>query len=55
VATDATSSGVNHFLPGLAVNKATSGSTVQLGLTYYYDPNGTTLLAVGFVSSTNAA
>jgi len=31
---DATNSGIDHFIPGLAVNKATSGSTAQLGLTY---------------------
>ena len=35
---DATTSGVDHFIPGLAVNAATSGSTTQLGLTYYYYP-----------------
>jgi hypothetical protein len=51
---DATTSGVDHFLPGLAVNKATSGSTAKLGLTYYFYPSGTTQLAVGFISSTNA-
>jgi hypothetical protein len=51
---DATNSGIDHFIPGLAVNKATSGSTAQLGLTYYFYPSGTTLLSVGFISSTNA-
>jgi hypothetical protein len=51
---DATNSGVDHFIPGLAVNKSTSGSTAQLGLTYYFYPSGTTQLSVGFISSTNA-
>jgi len=51
---DRTNSGVDHFIPGLAVNKATSGSTAQLGLTYYFYPAGTTQLSVGFISSSNA-
>jgi hypothetical protein len=51
---DGTSSGVDHFIPGLAVNKATSGSTTQLGLTYYFYPARSTQLSVGFVSSGNA-
>lgn len=50
---DATNSGVDHFIPGLAVNKATSGTTAQLGLTYYFYPSGSTQLSVGFISSTN--
>ena len=50
---DGTNSGVDHFIPGLAVNKATSGATAQLGLTYYFYPAGTTQLAVGFLSSNN--
>ena len=51
---DATNSGIDHFIPGLAVNKATSGSTAQLGLTYYFYPSGSTQLSVGFISSANA-
>jgi hypothetical protein len=51
---DATNSGVDHFIPGLAVNKATSGSGAHLGLTYYSYPPGSTQLSVGFISSTNA-
>ncbi|HYL43556.1 MAG TPA: sialidase family protein [Ktedonobacteraceae bacterium] len=51
---DATNSGIDHFIPGLAVNKATSGSAAQLGLTYYFYPSGSTQLSVGFISSTNA-
>ena len=31
-------SGVDHFIPGLAVNKATSGSTAHLALYYYFYP-----------------
>ncbi len=51
---DATRSGIDHFIPGLAVNKTTSGSNAQLGLTYYFYPSGSTQLSVGFISSTNA-
>jgi len=51
---DATGSRVDHFIPGLAVNKATSGAAAQLGLTYYFYPSGSTQLGVGFISSTNA-
>jgi hypothetical protein len=51
---DATNSGIDHFIPGLAVNKATSGASAQLGLTYYFYPSGSTQLGVGFISSTNA-
>ncbi len=51
---DGTSSGVDHFIPGLAVNKATSGATAQLGLTYYFYPPRSTQLSVGFTSSANA-
>jgi BNR repeat-like domain len=51
---DATNSGIDHFIPGLAVNKTKSGAAAQLGLTYYFYPSGSTQLSVGFVSSTNA-
>jgi BNR repeat-like domain len=51
---DNVSSGVDHFIPGLAVNKATSGSSAQLGLTYYFYPARSSSLSVGFVSSANA-
>jgi hypothetical protein len=50
---DATTSGIDHFIPGLAVNKATSGASAKLGLTYYFYPAGSTQLSVGFVSSAN--
>ncbi|MEA2161238.1 MAG: hypothetical protein QOD66_3618 [Solirubrobacteraceae bacterium] len=51
---DGTSSGIDHFIPGLAVNKTTSGAGAQLGLTYYFYPPKSTALGVGFISSTNA-
>jgi hypothetical protein len=55
---DATSSTVDHFIPGLAVNKNTSGNTAQLGLTYYFYTNrscgSSCQLNVGFISSSNA-
>jgi hypothetical protein len=36
---DPIGSGVDHFIPGLAVNKSTAGSSANLALTYYYYPN----------------
>jgi hypothetical protein len=53
---DPTNSGVDHFIPGIAVDKATSGSAAHLGLGYYYYPvssctSNTCQLTVGFVSS----
>lgn len=56
IPTDAVSSNVEHFIPGIAVDTATSGSSAHLALTYYYypDANCTTAncqLQVGFVSS----
>src|SRR5262245_26529136 len=55
---DATSSGVDHFIPGLAVDRSTSGSSARLALGYYYYPvaacnSSTCDLTVGFVSSTD--
>jgi Cytochrome P450 len=35
---DARSSTVDHFIPGLAVDRATSGKTAHLTATYYYYP-----------------
>ena len=52
---DPVSSSVDHFIPGLAVDRTTSGSKAHLTLTYYYYPVsdcGTNCdLYVGFVSS----
>jgi hypothetical protein len=55
---DATSSTVDHFAPGIGVDKSTSGTTARIGLTYYFYPNSsctaaTCQLDVGFISSTN--
>ena len=56
---DSATSGVDHFIPGLAANPATSGTTAHLGLAYYYYPNAactstTCQLDVGYVTSANA-
>jgi hypothetical protein len=52
---DSVTSGADHFIPGLAVDKATSGSGAHLGLTYYYYPDATCTggcrLDTGFISS----
>jgi hypothetical protein len=58
VPADPVGSGVDHFLPGLGVDKATSGSGAHLGLVYYFYPQAncttaTCQLDVGFISSTN--
>jgi hypothetical protein len=47
---------VDHFIPGLAVDKSTIGTNAHLGLTYYYYPSAscspqTCQLNVGYVSS----
>ena len=52
---DPVTSTVDHFIPGLAVDPATSGATAHLGLTYYFYPtaacSGACQLEVGFISS----
>jgi BNR repeat-like domain len=52
---DDLTSGVDHFIPGLAVDPTTSGSTTKLALTYYYYPDATCAggcqLDVGYISS----
>ncbi|HXM19695.1 MAG TPA: sialidase family protein [Terriglobales bacterium] len=53
---DALTSTVDHFIPGLAVEPATSGSTAHLGLTYYFYGSAncdasTCALYAGFISS----
>jgi hypothetical protein len=55
---DATASTVDHFIPGIGVDRSTSGASARLGLTYYFYPNrsctaATCQLDVGFISSTN--
>jgi hypothetical protein len=53
---DPVTSTVDHFIPGIAVDPATSGSTAHLGITFYFYPkasctSATCQLGVGFVSS----
>jgi hypothetical protein len=53
---DPVASTVDHFIPGLAVDPASSGATARLALAYYYYPQAgctaaTCQLDVGFVSS----
>jgi hypothetical protein len=55
---DATSSTRDHFIPGIGVDRGTSGGSARIGLTYYFYPNrsctaATCQLDVGFISSTN--
>ena len=55
---DATTSGIDHFIPGIGVDRTTSGTTARLGLTYHYYPSAnctasTCQVAVGYLSSTN--
>jgi hypothetical protein len=58
IPTDPVGSGIDHFIPGLAVDKTTSGTTAHLVVTYYYYPRSnctstTCQLDVGYSSSTN--
>jgi len=55
---DPVSSTVDHFIPGLAVDRTTSGASARVGIAYYFYPNSscsssTCQLNVGFISSTN--
>lgn len=55
---DATTSTVEHFVPGIGVDKSTAANSARIGLTYYSYPNAsctaaTCQLNVGFISSTN--
>ncbi|WP_438295445.1 hypothetical protein [Streptomyces sp. HUAS TT7] len=55
---DAVTSGADHFIPGIGIDKATSGTTAKIGLYYYFYPNAncttsTCQLEVGYISSTN--
>lgn len=55
---DPVGSSVDHFLPGIGVDRTTSGSSAHLALTYYYYPKAscsvsTCKLFAGYVSSTN--
>jgi hypothetical protein len=58
VPVDAVTSTVDHFIPGIGVDHATSGATAKVGLYYYFYPTAnctaaTCRLEVGYVSSTN--
>ena len=55
---DATSSTVDHFLPGIGIDPATSGSSAHITIVYYYYPvsncsASTCRLEVGFVTSSD--
>lgn len=55
---DAATSTADHFIPGIGVDRATSGSTARIGLTYYYYPTAsctasTCQLDAGYISSVN--
>jgi hypothetical protein len=55
---DPVTSTVDHFIPGVGVDRATSGANIHVGVTYYFYPNtnctvATCQLAVGYISSAN--
>jgi hypothetical protein len=56
---DATTSTVDHFVPGIGVDRSTSGASTRIGLTYYYYyptascTSSTCQLDVGYISSVN--
>ncbi len=55
---DTVTSGVDHFIPGIGVDRNTSGSGAHIGITYYYYPVAnctfaTCALRVGYISSAN--
>jgi hypothetical protein len=55
---DATTSTVDHFLPGIGIDPATSGSSAHMAVVYYYYPNtncsaSTCQLEVGFTTSSD--
>jgi len=55
---DATSSTVDHFIPGIGIDPATSGAGAHVALHYYYYPQSdctvsTCQLVVGYISSAN--
>jgi hypothetical protein len=55
---DAVTSTVDHFLPGVGVDRATSGANTHVGVTYYFYPDtdctfATCDLSVGYISSAN--
>ena len=55
---DPVGSGVDHIIPGIAVDKSTSGSSAHIAVTYYYFTdancnNSTCQLDIGYISSIN--
>jgi hypothetical protein len=52
---DSTSSGADHFIPGLAVDPSTAGGSAHVALSYYFYPDATCAggcrLEVGYISS----
>ncbi len=55
---DATSSGVDHFIPGIGIDPATSGAGAHVAIHYYYYSKSnctvsTCQLSVGYISSAN--
>jgi hypothetical protein len=55
---DGTTSGRDHFIPGIGVDRTTSGAGARIGLAYYFYANtnctaATCQLNVGYISSTN--
>jgi len=55
---DPVTSGMDHFIPGIAVDRTTGRSSAHLGVTYYYYPvsncGSGCELHVGFISSTDS-
>jgi hypothetical protein len=56
---DPTTSVVDHFIPGVGVDRNTSGTTTKVAVTYYFYPDvncdiNTCSLHVGFISSSDA-
>src|SRR5439155_5262824 len=55
---DATTSAIDHFVPGIGVDRNSAGATARIGLTYYFYANtnctaATCQLNIGFISSRN--
>lgn len=55
---DATTSTIDHFIPGIGIDPATSGATAHVAVTYYFYAQSnctksTCRLAVGYISSHN--
>lgn len=56
IPTDALGGGIDHLIPGIGVDRGTSGATAHLALAFYFHPascDSSCPYAVGFVSSTD--